>query len=204
MGMFSVFLLQDGMCTLGAPHGVWEAPTQTHPRFHTSADISRSRGSSIPCLLLPKGKKDGAEPCLPFKHLSEELVAPSAVGNVGIAGFGSQEPGSCQVGGLGMEFLWLQTFHPHHGVWRSHEQSWEQLLGLCLEPSRGHREHGKDSGMLTGKEEFQLFQEFQEFQAGRGSILQEWGWVGMGDTHSAAPNLLDLPEKFKPGAGGMR
>ena len=99
----------------------------------------------------------------------------------------------------------------------SHERSWDQLPGRCLAPTlhpapggpRGCAGGlGGDAGVSTGDKLSQGRRARGWQPTGSvGSILRARGWMGHERCTAgpgAAPDLLDFPEKIKPGAGRVR
>lgn len=135
--------------------GLPPKPTQG---FKLWLSFPGSEGAAFRVCSFPKGK-DGAGPRLPLKPLSEEPAASPAWEVLELLDLAPENLGAAR-GGLVKEFLWLPVLNPHHGVWRSQEQSWEQLQGWCLESTshppgdtgnaRGTREGLRDAHRERG------------------------------------------------------
>lgn len=197
MGMLRGFLGEPLEPLLGCG-GLPPKPT---PGFTSWLAFPGAEGAEFRVCPFPKGE-DGAGPCLPLKHLNEELAAPSALGRVGLAGFGSPKTRELPGGGWGWNSCGskasIPTMEPGGATSRA---------GTLYPPEDTgdtQGDTGRTQGCTRGKRN-------SNFRAGSPRVAggtscrngAGWGRATQGRA-STAPNLLDCPEKLKPGASGMR
>lgn len=180
---------------------------------------SEQQSVSAPC----QRERTASDLACPLNTSVGERAAAPAPGSVGFAGFGLQAPGRAN---RGCQMEAGNRIPTAPGLpspsQRPGSRSWDQLPGRCLasalyplHPARGHGERGDigDTQGVTavggwGMQGYAWGTSCPgEGGLGAGSPWGAWGasfqacgWMGP----SAAPNLLDFPEKIKPGAGRVR